>query len=70
MAKALDGQATDENWWQWKGGKTAKQAGPTNYLPQSPGKAVDENVAVEKRQFGEGSYLRPALSNLIAAKMF
>jgi unsaturated rhamnogalacturonyl hydrolase len=57
----LDGQASDENWWQWKGGKTAKEGGP-NQKPARDrlGKMVDENVPVQKRQFGEGSFLRPS----------
>jgi polygalacturonase len=57
----LDGQASDENWWQWKGGKTAKQGRPNQLSARTRlGKMVDENVPVEKRQFGEGSYLRPS----------
>jgi polygalacturonase len=57
----LDGQASDENWWQWKGGKTAKQGSPNQLSARNRlGKMVDENVPVEKRQFGEGSYLRPS----------
>jgi polygalacturonase len=57
----LDGQASDENWWQWKGGRTAKEGGPNQKSARDRlVKMVDENAAVEKRQFGEGSYLRPS----------
>ncbi len=54
----LDGQATGENWLQWKGGRNA---GTNSY------KAADERlkktaqvgVPVEQRRFGQGDYLRP-----------
>ena len=57
----LDGQASDGNWWQWKGGRGAKEGSP-NQKPARDrlGKMVDQNVPVEKRQFGEGSFLRPS----------
>jgi polygalacturonase len=57
----LDGQASDENWWQWKGGRGAKEGSP-NQKPARDrlGKMVDQNVPVQKRQFGEGSFLRPS----------
>jgi polygalacturonase len=57
----LDGQASDENWWQWKGGRGAREGGPNQKAARDRlGKMVDENVPVEKRQFGEGSFLRPS----------
>jgi unsaturated rhamnogalacturonyl hydrolase len=57
----LDGQASEENWWQWKGGKTGREGGPNQKSARDRlGKMVDENVPVEKRQFGEGSFLRPS----------
>jgi polygalacturonase len=57
----LDGQASDENWWQWKGGRGAKEGGPNQKSARDRlGKMVDENVPVAKRQFGEGSFLRPS----------
>jgi polygalacturonase len=57
----LDGQASDANWWQWKGGRGAKEGSP-NQKPARDrlGKMVDQNVPVEKRQFGDGSFLRPS----------
>lgn len=57
----LDGQASDENWWQWKGGRGAKERGRNQKAARDHlGKMVDDNVPVEKRQFGEGSFLRPS----------
>jgi polygalacturonase len=57
----LDGQASDENWWQWKGGRGAREGEPNQKSARDKlGKMVDENVAIEKRQFGEGAYLRPS----------
>jgi len=57
----LDGQASDENWWQWKGGRGAREGGPNQKAARDRlGKMVDENVPVEQRQFGEGSFLRPS----------
>jgi len=57
----LDGQASDENWWKWKGGRGAKDGGPNQKAARDRlGKMVDRNVAVEKRQFGDGSFLRPS----------
>lgn len=55
----FDGQGSLENWWSWKG------AGPKNNAPnQAAARAAlvkmgEEGVPVEKRVFGEGSYLRP-----------
>jgi polygalacturonase len=57
----LDGQASDENWWQWKGGRGVKEGSP-NQKPARDrlGKMVDQNAPVRERQFGEGSFLRPS----------
>lgn len=59
----LDGQASDENWWAWKGRKVK----PGEPEPKNQTKArklldkmVAENVPTDERKFGEGSYLRPA----------
>ena len=54
----LDGQASNENWWRWKGGRNA---GPTNYRPADLRliKMASEAVPVEQRRFGDGDYLRP-----------
>ena len=57
----LDGQASDENWWQWKGGRGAKDGSP-NQKPARDrlGKMVDQNAPIQERRFGEGSFLRPS----------
>ena len=60
----LDGQASDENWWSWKGRKVLP--GETDPKIQTKArklldKLVADNVPVDQRKFGEGSYLRPAL---------
>jgi polygalacturonase len=54
----LDGQASDENWWAWKG-----QRGRTEGT-QTPARdrlveMAERGVPVAQRVFGEGSYLRP-----------
>jgi unsaturated rhamnogalacturonyl hydrolase len=59
----LDGQASDENWWSWKGRKL--KAGETDAKIQTPArkrldKMVADNVPTDERKFGDGSYLRPA----------
>jgi len=53
----LDGQATDENWLEWKGkkGGTQTQKAANERLK----KMAEEGVPVEQRRFGEGDYLRP-----------
>jgi polygalacturonase len=53
----LDGQASDEWWWPWKG-TAGKEPG------QAPGRErlMDmgmKGVPVEERRFGDGHYLRP-----------
>jgi unsaturated rhamnogalacturonyl hydrolase len=54
----LDGQASDENWWRWKGrrGGTNTQ----NEARASLAKMVAEGVPVAERKFGEGGNLRPS----------
>ncbi len=58
----LDGQASEDNWWSWKGRKEYgwEHGEPngdhdTKRLYQMP----EDGVPVEERVFGEGSYLRP-----------
>lgn len=54
----LNGQASDENWWKWKGSKNA--VGPNQREDRNKLFAMaEQGVPVEKRIFGEGSYLRP-----------
>jgi polygalacturonase len=55
----LDGQASEENWWQWKGGRSAA-AGTQNSARNRLIKLVEENAPVRERRFGEGSFLRPS----------
>lgn len=60
----LHGQGADENWWSWKG---KKEYGWKKGMPSqldSAGRPLlmkmnNENLPVEKRIFGNGSYLRP-----------
>ena len=54
----LDGQADEAHWWNWRG------AGPARSAPMTPARTrlfemSARGVAVEKRIFGEGQYLRP-----------
>ncbi|MGE0079287.1 MAG: glycoside hydrolase family 28 protein [Bacteroidales bacterium] len=54
----LDGQASDSNWWSWKGSKDNKnpnQKEDVNVL----NKMGEDNVPVAERVFGAGHYLRP-----------
>jgi polygalacturonase len=70
----LDGQGSTENWWPWKGGKSYGWVKGTpsqldrNNRPQLK-KYNDKQVPVEKRQMGEGSFLRRSLSVLFIVKM-
>ncbi len=61
----LNGQANNENWWFWCGAKKygwSEGKGNQND-PQNRVRLVEsgeQNVPVEKRIYGEGSYLRPS----------
>ncbi len=60
----LDGQASIENWWIWKGRKTTgwDEGLPTQSMDNSrPSlmKMNNKDVPVEDRKFGKGTYLRP-----------
>jgi polygalacturonase len=54
----LDGQASDESWWKWKGGKDRPMP---NQVPARDRlmKMMEEGVPVAQRVFTEGAYLRP-----------
>ncbi len=54
----LDGSASDENWWKWarKGPDKKSMATPD---AKRLNELSEQNVAVEKRVFGAGHYLRP-----------
>ncbi|MBL0940020.1 MAG: glycoside hydrolase family 28 protein [Gemmatimonadaceae bacterium] len=57
-AGTLDGQASESNWWAWKGGKNRplpNQIAARNKLQE----LVDSGAPVAQRVFADGSYLRP-----------
>jgi polygalacturonase len=54
----LDGQASEQNWWAWKGGKgrpLPNQSAARDKLQEM----VEAGAPVAQRVFAEGSYLRP-----------
>ncbi|MEN3008037.1 glycoside hydrolase family 28 protein [Pseudothermotoga sp.] len=58
----LDGQASEENWWIWKGKEEfGWKVGMPNQLKDVAKltEMVKNNVPVEERIFGEGHFLRP-----------
>lgn len=58
----IDGNCDDENWWSWKGKKEfGWREGMPNQLKARAKlfQMAEDNVPVEQRVFGEGSYLRP-----------
>lgn len=69
----LDGQGSTENWWPWKGGTSN---GWTKGTPSQLDKNCrpqlkiynDTQVPVEKRQMGEGYFLRPQFISFIFCK--
>jgi polygalacturonase len=69
----LDGQGSTENWWPWKGVKSYGWMKGTpsqldrNNRPQLK-KYNDKQVPVNKRQMGEGSFLRPQFISFIHCK--
>jgi len=69
----LDGQASTEDWWPWKGGagngwiKGTPSQLDRNCRPQLK-KYNDMQVPVEKRQLGKGFYLRPQFISFINCK--
>jgi polygalacturonase len=54
----LDGQAADENWWRWKGGRGAADGTQTAARDRLMAMAA-KGVPVAQRTCGEGDYLRP-----------
>ena len=57
----LDGQASDENWWQWKGKKKTNANLPDQKAARDRLMTmVEEDTPVRERRFGAGGYLRPA----------
>lgn len=58
----LDGQASEEHWWPWKGSaEFGWKRGTPNYnaARQRLLAMAEQGVPVEQRRFGEGNYLRP-----------
>ena len=60
----LDGQGDNNHWWPWKGKKEFGTIDKSKTQDDSLSrprlmKMNDENIPVEKRIFGEGTYLRP-----------
>jgi polygalacturonase len=71
----LDGQGSVKNWWPWKGiVKMGFVKGSFSQLDSLCRpllkKYNDTQVPVEKRQMGEGFYLRPQFINFIHCKNF
>ena len=69
----LNGQGSNENWWPWKGiVKMGYVKGTPSQLDANCRpllkKYNDTQVPVEKRQMGEGFYLRPQFINFIHCK--
>jgi polygalacturonase len=61
----LDGQASQENWWTWRGREQFgwKEGMPSGHDPESFPRLFEmseKGVPVEQRIFGEGAYLRPS----------
>ena len=58
----LDGQASNEHWWSWKGNKEfGWSAGMPNYNParQKLLAQAEAGAPVSERRYDEGSYIRP-----------
>ena len=60
----LDGQAGDENWWQWSVTRAKAEADDIEAL-NNQGR---DGVPVEKRLFGAGHHLRPNMIQLYKCK--
>jgi polygalacturonase len=61
----LDGQASQENWWTWRGREQFgwKEGMPSGHDPESFPRLFEMSemgVPVEERIFGESAYLRPS----------
>lgn len=55
----LDGQASDENWWSWKGRKGVN-TNNQNVARARLAQFMADGVPVDQRRFGEGGFLRPS----------
>ena len=55
----LDGQASGQHWWPWKGG--SKPADGTQFAARARlVEQISQGVPVAQRTYGGGSYLRPS----------
>lgn len=55
----LDGQASNDNWWLWKGKRSTGPGSPNQKEARTRlADMVAENIPVKDRQFGEGDFLR------------
>lgn len=69
----LDGQANNEHWWFWTGSKRFgwKAGMPSQESPENKPRLNQMNkdqVAVEKRVFGAGHYMRPTFVEFYGCK--
>jgi polygalacturonase len=55
----LDGQASDLNWWKWKGGQKVAE-GTQRADRDLLMKQAEDGVPVEQRVYGAGHFLRPS----------
>ena len=63
----LDGQADNNSWWGWKGTKDPLAKNQTASV-KALNKMGDDGVAVEKRIFGDGHYMRPNFIQFVKCK--
>lgn len=54
----LDGQASDTNWWSWKGSKENKEPNQKDDVVKL-NRMGEDAIPVSERVFGPGHYLRP-----------
>jgi polygalacturonase len=54
---ALDGQASDLNWWKWKGGSASPETQRADR--DQLFKQAEDGVPVDQRVYGAGHFLRP-----------
>lgn len=63
----LDGQASDINWWAWKGSKESVCPNQKEDVALL-NRMGEENVPVDQRVFGQGHYLRPNFIQFYSCK--
>ena len=55
----IDGNANEDHWWNWKGGKSSGSKTNQNSDRERLHDMTEKGVAVRDRVFGPGHYLRP-----------